>query len=68
MEAKGLTLTIPRTGTPTELRRVGVVVLSRREQLLKCLRCEAVWRMTAWLSQAARQILGVSEWLQWLES
>ena len=54
MAAKG-SISNPHTGTPTELRRVGVVVFSRREQSLKCVRCEAVWKMAAWLHKRPRK-------------
>jgi hypothetical protein len=43
----------PKTCTPMELRRVGVI-FSRREQKLKCVRCEAVWRLTEWIHKRPR--------------
>jgi len=43
----------PKTCTPMELRRVGVI-FSRREQSLKCVRCEAVWILAGWVHKRPR--------------
>jgi hypothetical protein len=47
METQSPHVIRPKAFTTIELCRVGVI-FSRSDQLLKCVRCEAEWRMKAW--------------------